>query len=134
MEPKIREHSQRSPNARLQDEILLFLVAEHRVDTVAELARNLDAPRPSVSRAINSLASGGFVSKDGEGWTLTEAGEEEAHRLWERRSDQLERYEMRPVIEALNAFADSARELERISEHLQLLTHATEQEPSSPQE
>lgn len=134
MEPKTREYPQRSPNARLQDDILLFLEAEHSVDTVAELARNLDAPRPSVSRAINSLASGSFVSKDSEGWTLTEAGEEEARRLWERRSDQLERHEMRPVIEALNVFAESAKNLERISENLQLLSRPTEQEPSSPKE
>lgn len=134
MEPKIREHSQRSPNARLQDEILLFLVAEHKVDTVAELARNLGAPRPSVSRAINSLASGGFVSKESGGWTLTETGEEEARQLRERRSDQLERYEMRPVLEALNSFADAAKDLERISEQLQLLTHFSEGVPQSPKE
>lgn len=131
MESEVREQPQRSPNARLQDEILLYLEAGHTVDSVAELARQLGAPRPSVSRAINSLASGGFVSREGEGWTLTETGKEEARQLWDRRSDQLERYEMRPLIEALNSFVHSAEGLDRVSEQIQHLTHLTENAPKS---
>ena len=130
---KTREHTQRSPNARLQDEIILYMY-RHDVDTVSGLARELRVTRSSVSRAINALASGGFVSKDGEGWALTEVGQEEARELQERRSEQPERYEMRPLIEALNAFADSAKDLEQISEQLQLLAHVTEGEQRSPKE
>ncbi len=39
---------------------------------------------------------------------------------------------MRPVIDALNSFTDSAKDLERISEQIQLLTQFTEEEPQSP--
>lgn len=134
MVTKINGGSQRPPNARLQDEILVFLMGEDEIGTVAELARNLGAPRPSVSRAINVLASGGFVSKGGRGWFLTEPGVAEALRLQKLRSDRPEHYEMRPVIEALNSFANSTKDLERISEQIQFLASATEDAPQSPRE
>ena len=44
-----------------------------------------------MSRAINALASDGFVSKDADGWVLTEMGVEEALRLRERRAEVLPR-------------------------------------------
>ncbi len=132
-EPEMSERTQRSPNARLQDEILLYMY-RHEVDTVSGLARELGATRSSVSRAMHALASGGFVSRDGEGWTLTKVGEEEARLIREQRSEQPERYEMRPVLEALNSFTDSAKDLERISEQIQLLARFAEEEPQSPRE
>lgn len=122
------EHSTRPANARLQDEIILYL-GENEVNSVAGLARELGAARPSVSRAINALAAGGFVSKIEGEWLLTEAGEEEARRLREQRSEESERDEMRPLIEALNSFADSAKDLERVSEQLQLLIDLTKEAP-----
>jgi DNA-binding MarR family transcriptional regulator len=102
---------------------------QREVDTIAGLARELGATRPSVSRAVNALVAGGFVSKVGDKWALTEAGEEEARRLRERQPGQPERDELRPLIEALNSFADSAKDLERISEQLQLLIDLTESAP-----
>lgn len=126
--PTMNERPSRPPNAPLQDEIILYIEG-NEVDTVAGLARELGAARPSVSRAINALVSGGFVLKAGEKWVLTEAGEEEAQRLHERQSEQPERDEMRPVIEALNSFADSAKDLKQISEQLQLLLDLTERAP-----
>jgi DNA-binding Lrp family transcriptional regulator len=128
------ERAPRPSNAWLQDEIILFLMAEGKVDTISELARKLGAARPSVSRAINALASGGIVYKDGRQLALTKSGREEALRLWERRSGRPERYEMRPVIEALNSFADSAKDLERISEQIQLLSSLTEDAPRTSRE
>ncbi len=112
----------------------MFLLEKEEVGTVAELARNLGAPRPSVSRAINVLASGGYVSKSGRGWFLTEPGVTEALRLQQLRSDRPQPDQMRPVVEALNSFANSAKDLERISEQIQSLAHATEDAPNSPTE
>jgi hypothetical protein len=82
----------RAPNARLQDRILLFM-EHHEVKTVSGLARELEASRPSVSRAINALKSGGFVSKTDHGWALTDEGEKEARRLRRQLPDQVEKVE-----------------------------------------
>ena len=41
--------------------------------------------KPSVSRAIGLLKSGGYVSVDGDGYlTLTELGAEVAHKMYDR--------------------------------------------------
>ena len=113
------ERLPRPHNARLQDRIILYM-DEHEVDTVSGLSRELEGSRPSVSRAINVLADGGFVSKDGKEWVLTEAGKEEARSIRERQSARPERIEVRSVEEAFSIFADSARSLERISKQARL--------------
>jgi DNA-binding MarR family transcriptional regulator len=71
---------ERSPNSHLQNKILLSL-AQQPIKTVTELAHLLGASRPSVSRAINTLANADFVSKKTGWWKLTDSGIEEADKL-----------------------------------------------------
>jgi Mn-dependent DtxR family transcriptional regulator len=72
---------QRSPNARLQDRIILYLGRHDDVDTVAGLSRALGSYRSSTSRAINRLKTEGLVQKAEGRWILTNEGRKEEATL-----------------------------------------------------
>lgn len=70
----------RPSHSHLQNRILLYM--EHNeFDTLAELARELDAHRSSVSRAMHTLKTMGLVSKVNGFWSLTQTGNEEVQRI-----------------------------------------------------
>lgn len=61
------------PHAHLQQRLLLEL-AQQTAETVAALARDVEAQRPAVSRAIHALEASGLVElRDGK-WALTDMG------------------------------------------------------------
>lgn len=50
-----------------------------------DVVREMDVTKPSVSRAMGILKSGGFITIDEDGYiTLTPAGREVAERIYER--------------------------------------------------
>src|SRR6266480_4316058 len=61
------------------------------VTSIAALARDLDAPRPSVSRAINALADAGLVKREGRTLYLSPPGQEELLRLNAKLEDKLKK-------------------------------------------
>ncbi len=89
-EPGGAGEPRRSPNAELQDRVILFLSREV-VTSVSGLARDLQASRPSVSRAINTLQREGLAAKDGNHWSLTAAGKQEAERIQGQLRERAER-------------------------------------------
>lgn len=127
------EQPRRPRNTKLQDRILLYM-EEHEVDTVSGLTRKLKGSRPSVSRAINVLADGGFVSKNGKGWVLTEAGKEEASSIQERHLERSERIGVRSAEEAFSAFVNSAKSLEQISKQARLFNRLLDSTSWVPKE
>lgn len=82
--------NRRSPNSRLQDRVLIFM-KHQSIKSIAELARQLNVTRPSVSRAMSALSAADFVSKANNVWTLTRTGEEEVRRLEQRLPEQLDK-------------------------------------------
>src|SRR5215218_9984274 len=84
----------RSPNARLQDRILLYLGHHDDVQTVVGLARSLESPRSSTSRAINRVKTDGLVQKVDSRWALTDEGRAEETRLRSRLRERSERANM----------------------------------------
>jgi predicted transcriptional regulator len=60
----------------LQVKILLQLEAQP-TKTISELSERLKGQRPSVSRSMRILKTQGLVSRDNQGWQLTEAGKTE---------------------------------------------------------
>jgi DNA-binding MarR family transcriptional regulator len=84
----------RSPNARLQDRILLYLGHHDDVETVVGLARSLESPRSSTSRAINRLRTDGLVQKVEGTWVLTDEGRAEETRLHSRLRKRSEKDNM----------------------------------------
>lgn len=83
--------NRRSPNARLQDRIILYLGQHNNVETVTGLSRALGSPRSSTSRAINRLKSEGLVRKVEGRWILTDEGMAEAARLRPRVQERSKR-------------------------------------------
>jgi Mn-dependent DtxR family transcriptional regulator len=83
----------RSPQARLQDRIILHLACVDDVETVAGLSRTLGSSRSSTSRAINRLKTAGLVLKAEGRWSLTKAGEAEEVRLRSQLSQRSRRVE-----------------------------------------
>ena len=69
---------QRSPNARLQDRIILYLGRHDDVDTVAGLSRALGSYRSSTSRAINRRKPKGWCRRPRVGGFTNEGSKEEA--------------------------------------------------------
>ena len=52
-----------------------------------DIAEHMGYSKPSVSRAVKLLKSGGFILVDAEGYiTLTEEGEEVAEKIFERHT------------------------------------------------
>ena len=52
-----------------------------------DVAEYLDYSKPSVSRAVGLLKSGGYIQTDTDGFlTLTESGLEIAHKIYERHT------------------------------------------------
>ena len=52
-----------------------------------DVAEHMGYSKPSVSRAVKLLKSGGFITVDGDGYlTLTEAGKEVAEKIFERNT------------------------------------------------
>lgn len=52
-----------------------------------DVAEYMNYSKPSVSRAVGLLRSGGYVNVDGDGYlTLTELGIEVAHKIYERHT------------------------------------------------
>ncbi len=88
-----KEEVRRSPQARLQDRIILHVANVDDVKTVAGLSRDLGSSRSSTSRAINRLKADGLVLKAERKWSLTEAGEAEEVRLRHRLSQRSFRVE-----------------------------------------
>lgn len=78
------KQSSRSPNARLQDRIILYLGRHDEVRTVTGLSQELRSPRTSTSRAINRLKREGLVQKIDSTWSLTEEGRAEETQLREQ--------------------------------------------------
>jgi DNA-binding MarR family transcriptional regulator len=70
----------RPSHSHLQNRILLYM-EYNKIDSLAGLARELDAHRSSVSRAMHALQAIGLVSKVDGDWSLTPTGEEEVQRV-----------------------------------------------------
>ena len=64
--------------------ILLLSKKNPRVRSI-DVGEHMGFSKPSVSRAIGLLKSGGYVNMDKDGYlTLTDAGEEVAQKIYER--------------------------------------------------
>ena len=64
--------------------ILLLSKKSPRVRSI-DVGEHMGFSKPSVSRAIGLLKSGGYVNMDKDGYlTLTDAGEEVAQKIYER--------------------------------------------------
>ena len=88
------DKQRRSPNARLQDCIVLDPGRHDDVEAVAKPGRGRGTSRASTSRAINRLKGEGLVQKIEGRWSLTEEGTAEEVRLRRRlpeRSKQAKR-------------------------------------------
>jgi len=70
----------RSPNSSLQDRILLYLETK-RITSISAFASGINVKRPSVSRALSTLAKHGLVNKSLDGWTLSPRGKKEVEEL-----------------------------------------------------
>lgn len=83
---KVLSVTQVSPNAYLQGRILAALRAQD-ASSISALARQIDASRASVSRAVTVLSNAQLVAKSGRELTITPAGKvEEARFLRERQT------------------------------------------------
>lgn len=67
-------------NAFLRRRILLHLL-KGPVPSLTALASALEAPRPSVSRAVQALKADGLVERTGRRWCLTATGKEKAEAV-----------------------------------------------------
>ncbi len=67
-------------------EAILILKNERGLVRSIDVAQHLGFSKPSVSRAVNLLRSGGYLTMaPGEGWLeLTDKGQEVAERIYER--------------------------------------------------
>lgn len=67
-------------------ETILILSKRNDVRSV-DVAREMELSKPSVSRAVGLLKSGGFITVDKNGYiTLTEDGKKQAERIYERHT------------------------------------------------
>ena len=66
-------------------ETILLLTEKRPHVRSIDVVEYMGFSKPSVSRAIGLLRSGGYVNMDNDGYlTLTEAGAEVAHKVYER--------------------------------------------------
>lgn len=66
-------------------ETILLLTEKHAHVRSIDVVEYMGFSKPSVSRAIGLLRSGGYVNMDKDGYlTLTESGAEVAHKMYER--------------------------------------------------
>lgn len=73
----------------LQARIILQL-EQNPANSVTSLAKRLDAERSSVSRSLQTLKEQGIVTRDGQGWCLTELGASEILNISQTFSKTLE--------------------------------------------
>ena len=67
-------------------ETILILSKRNDVRSV-DVAREMELSKPSVSRAVGLLKSGGFITVDKNGYiSLTEDGKKQAERIYERHT------------------------------------------------
>lgn len=67
-------------------ETILILSKRNDVRSV-DVAREMELSKPSVSRAVGLLKSGGFIIVDKNGYiSLTEDGKKQAERIYERHT------------------------------------------------
>lgn len=67
-------------------ETILILSKRNDVRSV-DVAREMELSKPSVSRAVGLLKSGGFITIDKNGYiSLTEDGKKQAERIYERHT------------------------------------------------
>lgn len=76
--------------AALQQRILLVLETEES-ESVAALARRLEALRPSVSRSLRALEARELVARDGRRWVLTDSGRQQVRQVRNWAAHQAER-------------------------------------------
>ncbi len=69
-----------APHAALQRRALLAL-GDSPARSVVDLARRVDATRPSTSRALHGLLERDLVARQGRAWNLTVAGRQERNAL-----------------------------------------------------
>ena len=68
-------------------ESILILSKERTNIRSVDVSEYMGFTKPSVSRAIGLLKSGGYITVDTDGYiTLTEAGAEVAHKMYDRHS------------------------------------------------
>ena len=68
-------------------ETILLLTEKHAHVRSIDVVEYMGFSKPSVSRAIGLLRSGGYVNMDKDGYlTLTESGAEVAHKMYERHT------------------------------------------------
>ena len=92
-----------------------------------DVAEYLDYSKPSVSRAVGLLKSGGYIQTDTDGFlTLTESGLEIAHKIYERHTlitQMLKKLGVSPETAAADAckieHAISDESFEAIKKHIQ---------------
>ncbi len=66
-------------------ETILILSEKNKLVRSIDVCEYMGFSKPSVSRAIGLLRTGGYVNMDKDGYlTLTEAGKEVAHKMYER--------------------------------------------------
>lgn len=67
-------------------ETILILSKRNDVRSV-DVAREMELSKPSVSRAVGLLKSGGFITVDKNGYiSLTDDGKKQAERIYERHT------------------------------------------------
>lgn len=119
----------------IQESGEMYLEAIHVLSQKSGQVRSVDVgeylgySKPSVSRAVGRLKSDGYLVMDKDGFlTLTEAGLQIAHKIYERHtliSQFLERLGVNPQVAAADAckieHAISDESFEAIKAHMQTL-------------
>ena len=119
----------------IQESGEMYLEAIHVLSQKSGQVRSVDVgeylgySKPSVSRAVGRLKSDGYLVMDKDGFlTLTEAGLQIAHKIYERHtliSQFLERLGVSPQVAAADAckieHAISDESFEAIKAHMQTL-------------
>lgn len=98
----------RPAHAHLQNRILLLLLKDHEIPSLASLSRSLGVHRTSTSRSMRALKDSELVTWQAEKWILTAKGQEEALRLQQELPEQMNVATKRLV--NLTELADLSRE------------------------
>jgi DNA-binding transcriptional regulator GbsR (MarR family) len=107
-------------NAGLRDRILLYLW-KHKAESVSAIARALESPRPSVSRAVSELQKLNLVVKQGRACGLTPPGETEAQRLEAALPQKAQK-----VNRSVRSMVQQMRGLRNTTAHLSASAHRTD--------